>query len=187
MPFLIAIPVVVLLGALAWRAHHAKAAAAASTAPTAPGGSPPAAGAPGGGGAGFGLLGSSLFSPGQVASAATLPANMPHLIPITEAPPVAAAFPHLIPIKAAPQPSSSDQIHAAASAALAALPATFSNDPYTLNRQIAVAALQYLIANPTAANLVATIQQLAKNGSPEGQAAGVALQQTPGMNRYMTG
>lgn len=84
---------------------------------------------------------------------------------------------HLLPIKSKPPEKLTPAIiKDAATTVFNALPATFSNDPISgLNHQIAVAALQNLISNPTAANLAATINTLGKNKSPEAQQAAVDL------------
>lgn len=174
----IAVPVVTLIGVLAWHAHAKAKAAASPVAQAVTSAALPAT--------------SMSSAPATAANAAlaalaSLPAGSLHLQPLKMQPQIPAGVVHLIPLKMQPVANStSDQIHSAASAVLASLPQTFSNDPLVLNRQIAVAALQYLIANPTPANLVQTIQTLAKNGSPEAQAAGVVLQQQPGMSQYMT-
>ncbi len=148
MPFFIAaIPVVVLMGAFAFYEYHKKA-----TAPSA-----------------------SLAS--QAATAASK--SSLHLLSIT--PGGLMANLAALAVKNAgvvsPAASQAATIQAAAQSVLSQLPASFTNDPYSLNRQIAAAALQYLASNPTPANLASTIQTLAGNPSPEARAAGAQLQQ----------
>lgn len=107
--------------------------------------------------------------------------NAVHLIPIKEG---KAGKPsttqntiiHLKLIKEAPPAKLTPAIiKDAADTVLKALPTHFTNDSLTLNHQVVVAALQYLSNNPTAANLAACINTLAKNSSPESQEAGVDL------------
>lgn len=124
----------------------------------------------------IGISGVALVTPSPSAkpTLAHITIKHPTEAPVTPAAHVVALH-NLNASKSSAASMTPDQIVSDAKTVLNDLPLVFTDDSLTLNHQVATAALQFLISNPTFDNLTKTVQTLQKMSSPEGQAAAAQL------------